>query len=184
MSNLLIGLKIAVLVANGFELPGLLQPKDAFEQEGAQVIIVSPEKNKVLSWFEDKWTQRFKFDVPLDEADSKNYDALIIPGGIIHPDKLRLSTKSIEFIKSFGNDKKLIIAMGHGPSTLIDAELVKNKFLTSWRSIKIDLINAGSKWIDQEVVIDDNLITSQSYENIPQLIKEAIKILAKLKENK
>lgn len=178
MSQILIGLKIAILVTNGFELSELEQPKKALEYQGAKVEIISPEKSKVKSWNKDNWGKEFKVDVTLLSANAKSYDALLLPGGVINPDKLRIVPEAINFIKHFVDNNKPIAAICHGPWTLINANGVKGKTVTSWPSLELDLKNAGANWVDKEVVVDGKLVTSRKPEDIPAFNKEMIKLFA------
>ncbi len=174
----LTGKKIAILATNGFEQSELAKPKQALEAAGALVHIISPEENKIKGWKGElhNWGDEFTVDVHLDKADAASYDMLLLPGGVINPDILRMNAQAVEFVKEFA--KKPIAAICHGPWTLINAELVKGKTMTSWPSVKIDLINAGAFWVDQEVVVDDLLITSRSPEDIPAFNEAIMEMLA------
>lgn len=178
MTKELQGARIAILTANGFEQVELTEPKKALEASGAKVDIISAEKGKVKGWKHTEWGDEFTIDVALSQARADDYLGLLLPGGVMNPDKLRLDEKAIEFIKQFGNAGKPIAAICHGPWTLIDAGLVKNKTLTSWPSIKIDLINAGATWVDKEVVKDDKLVTSRKPQDIPAFNKAMIEVFA------
>lgn len=169
--------KIAFLVANGFEESELAEPKKAFDQEGATTHIISPEKDTVRAWSGGDWSSSYNVDVALDAAHPDEYDALVLPGGVINPDKLRLQPKAIEFIKSFAKADKPIAAICHGPWTLIDAGLVKGKTVTSWPSIRLDLENAGANWVDTEVTVDNKLVTSRKPDDIPAFNKALIALL-------
>lgn len=178
MAALLQGKKIAILVANGFEQEELTVPKKALEQAGAKVDIVSPEKGKVKGWKHTQWGDEFSVDVPLEQAQTETYDALLLPGGVISPDTLRVTPRAIDFIKHFYNADKPIAAICHGPWTLINAGAVKDRTITSWPSIKLDLINAGAKWVDQPVVRDGKLVTSRKPDDIPAFNREMISLFA------
>src|ERR1041384_3466363 len=168
MSNELNGKRVAILVTNGFEQVELTGPKEALEAAGAETQIISPADKKVRGWEGDSedWGSKFKVDVPLTEANARNYDALLLPGGVMNPDKLRLEPQAIEFIRQFANSGKPIGAICHGPWTLIDAGVVRGRRMTSYPSIKTDLINAGANWVDEEVVVDNGLVTSRSAEDL------------------
>ncbi|MFP4339974.1 MAG: type 1 glutamine amidotransferase domain-containing protein [Cyclobacteriaceae bacterium] len=159
--------RIAILVANGFEQVELTGPKEALEKAGADVHIVSIEKEKVRGWNHTDWGDEFQVDVPIDQADAQDFDGLVLPGGQMNPDFLRVNEKAIQFIKNFDSQDKPIGAICHGPWSLIEAGLVLNKRMTSYHSIKTDLKNAGADWVDEEVVIDDGLITSRKPDDIP-----------------
>lgn len=167
MDKKLKNLKVAILVADGFEQVEMTEPKKALDQAGAQTFIISPVKGKVKGWKVKTWGDEFVVDKELDQADSDEYDALLLPGGVMNPDKLRLNETAIEFIRNFVETGKPIAAICHGPWTLIDAEAVEGKSVTSWPSIKKDLINAGANWVDKEVVKDGNLVTSRKPDDIP-----------------
>lgn len=167
MSKILENYNVAILVADGFEESELAKPRQTLDQAGAKTHIISPEKDTVRSWVHGNWSKEYKVDVPLDAANSLDYDALLLPGGVMNPDTLRLHVQAINFINEIGKAEKPIAAICHGPWTLINADLVKGKTVTSWPSIRIDLENAGAYWVDKEVVIDEQLITSRKPDDIP-----------------
>ncbi|HWD92558.1 MAG TPA: type 1 glutamine amidotransferase domain-containing protein [Verrucomicrobiae bacterium] len=174
MENQLNGKRVAILVADGFEQVELTGPKEALEAAGAETHIVSPVEKKVKAWDEDDWGSKFKVDVPLAEANARNYDALLLPGGVMNPDHLRLYPEAIEFVRQFVNSGKPIGAICHGPWTLIDAGAVKGRRMTSYPSIKTDLINAGANWVDEEVVTDNGIVTSRKPADIPAFNRKLI----------
>lgn len=174
MANELNNYKVAILVADGFEQSELEKPKKALEDTGAQVHVISPTGNKVKGWKGQNWADEVDVDIELDKAVASNYQALVLPGGVMNPDKLRIYPQAISFIADFVKDNKPIAAICHGPWTLIDAGAVKGKTITSWPSLKIDLINAGALWVDKEVVRDGNIITSRKPDDIPAFNKEMI----------
>ena len=161
------GINIAILVANGFEQVELEKPREALDREGAKTIIISPEK-KVQGWNHADKGDFFSVDVLLDDAKADDYDALLLPGGVMNPDTLRTLPKAVDFVKKINQRSKPIAAICHGPWVLINADAVKNRRITSWPSIKIDLINAGATWVDEAVVRDKNLVTSRKPGDIPQ----------------
>jgi protease I len=161
MKEKLIGKHIAILVAEGFEQAELTQPKDALEKAGAQADIVSPAGETVRAWDETKWGKTFRVDLPLKKARAGDYDALLLPGGVMNPDKLRMDKTAVGFVRSFVEAGKPIAAICHGPWTLIEADAVRGKRLTSWPSLQTDLRNAGAQWVDEQVVVDDGLVTSR-----------------------
>ncbi|GMU19341.1 MAG: glutamine amidotransferase [Candidatus Babeliales bacterium] len=175
------GLKVAILVTDGFEQVELTKPRQALDQAGAKTSIISPKPDKVQGWHHFEKADTFPIDIPLDKANAADFDALLLPGGVANPDSLRLEPKAIAFIKAFVDAKKPIAAICHGPWTLINAEGVKGKTVTSWPSIKLDLINAGAKWVDQEVVTDGNLVTSRKPDDIPAFNKAMIELFAQAK---
>lgn len=167
MSEKLKSMKIAILATDGFEQSELAKPKEALEAESATVMIVSPNSGKIKGWKDKDWGDEFKVDITLKEANAQEFDALLLPGGVMNPDALRIAQGAIEFIESFVKSDKPIAAICHGPWPLIDAGAVKGKTLTSWSSIKQDLINAGATWVDKEVVLDGKLVTSRKPSDIP-----------------
>jgi len=180
MNKQLKGMRVAILITNGFEQVEMTEPRKALQAAGAIVDIVSPAKHNVRGWKHTSWGDEFPIDVPLDQADADNYEALLLPGGIINPDLLRINELAIEFIKRFVNDKKPIAAICHGAWPLINANGVKNRTMTSWPSIKLDLINAGAKWVDQPVVKDEYLVTSRKPDDIPAFNEAMIELFAKV----
>lgn len=178
VSTWLYGFKVAILITTGFEQSEMVGPKKALEDAEAIVHIVSPVEGKVQGW---DWValkpkDDFVVDVTLSHVNANDYDALVLPGGLNSPDDLRLDETAIAFVKSF--EHKSIAAICHGPWLLINAELVKNKTVTSWPSIKVDLTNAGAKWVDKEVVRDGNLITSRMPDDVPAFNKAMIQLFA------
>ena len=178
MEKKLNGLKVAILVADGFEQAELVKPKEALEQAGAQTQIVSPVKGQVQGWNHFDKGDSFPVNVLLDQAHAKDYDALLLPGGVANPDQLRMIPKAVQFVKEFFDAGKPVAAICHGPWTLIEAGVVKNRTLTSWPSVKTDLINAGAKWVDREVVTDNGLVTSRKPADIPAFNEKMIEAFA------
>ena len=170
--------RIAILVADGFEEIELSSPKEALENAGAKTEIISPARDKVRSKDGDEWSKNYPVDVDLQEAEENRYDALLLPGGVINPDKLRTNKTAIALINAFWERDKPIAAICHGPQLLINADLVRDKKMTSVEAIKIDLINAGASWEDAEVVVDDKLITSRTPEDLPAFNKAMIKVFS------
>jgi protease I len=173
-------IKVALLVANGFEQSEMLEPKKALEAAGVKVSIISPEKEKVKGWSKGNWAEEFPIDVKLDSAKAEDFDALVLPGGVMNPDTLRINAKAIEFIKHFVTAKKPIAAICHGPWTLIEAGGVKGHKMTSWPSLKDDLTNAGATWTDAEVVSDGTLVTSRKPDDLPAFNKKILEMLSNL----
>ena len=168
--------KVAILVANGFEQVELTKPKEALEEQGATTQIVSIEKGKVKGWDHTKWGDEFEVDVHVNDANPSDYDALLLPGGVMNPDHLRNNKKAVEFVKHFTNKEKPIAAICHGPWTLIETGFVKGKTMTSYPSIQTDLKNAGASWVDREVVRDENLVTSRKPDDIPAFNEKMIEL--------
>jgi protease I len=178
MEKKLKGKKVAILVADGFEQVELTEPKKALEDAGATIEIVSPAEKEVQGWNHDEKADSFTVDMPLTLARSDDYDALLLPGGVRNPDQLRMLTRAVEFIDGFFATGKPVAAICHAPWTLIDSEKVKGKTITSWPSLKTDLINAGAYWVDKEVVVDNGLITSRKPADIPAFNKKMIEEFA------
>jgi protease I len=178
MSAELSGVKIAMLVADGFEQVELVEPKRALENVGAVVHIVSPADKKVQGWNHDERADQFVVDMPLDKVNAIDYAALMLPGGVMNPDNLRLLPRAIEFIKQIAQAGKPIAAICHGSWPLIDAGVVKGHTMTSWSSIKTDLINAGANWVNEPVVCDGNLVTSRNPNDLPMFNAAMIKLFA------
>jgi protease I len=172
------GKKIAILSASGFEESELFEPKKAMEENGAEVFIISPEKGKIKAWNHGNWSREIKVSLTVAEADENDYDALIIPGGVINPDKLRRSQEAVTFVRRFFDNNKLVASICHGPQLLIEAEVVKGRKMTSFHSIKKDLLNAGADWIDSEVVLDDGLITSRNPGDLDAFNQKIIDVLS------
>jgi protease I len=178
LKDILKGKRIAFLVEEGFEEEELTRPMKAFSELGAVTHIVSPRKEKVKSWDHTNWGDEYDVDVHLDDADPGEYDALVLPGGVINPDKLRRSKKAVKFATAFMEDEKVVAAICHGPQTLIETGLLRDRLLTSYPSIKQDLINAGADWEDKEVIIDQNLITSRNPGDIPAFNNRIIHLVS------
>jgi protease I len=172
------GKKVAILVADGFEQVELLAPKKALDEAGAKTEIVSPAKGKVKGWNLKEWGKEVPVDVELDSASPKNYDALLLPGGVMNPDHLRMNPKAVEFVRMFVQSDKPVAAICHGPWMLIEAGAVRGKTMTSWPSLKTDLRNAGANWVDQESVRDGRLVTSRKPDDIPAFNREIIQLFA------
>ena len=180
MSNDLKDKKIAVLMTDGVEQSEYAEPRHFLEQQGAKVTLISTkQKGEDIQAFEHMQPgKRFKVELDVHDARPADFDALVLPGGVANPDQLRLHTDAITFIREFGRENKPIAAICHGPWTLIDADLVKGKHLTSWPSLQTDLCNAGANWSDEEVVVDGKLITSRKPDDIPAFNQALKSVLA------
>lgn len=180
MGNTLAGKRIACVATNGFEYVELIEPKRALEAEGAVVDIISPEKGSIKGMDHLDWhNEPVAVTKTVKEAEPSEYDALLLPGGVANPDTLRLSNETIAFIQDFVVKEKPIAAICHGPWTLINAEGVSGKKLTSWPTLQADLQNAGAQWIDQDVVVDGTLVTSRKPDDIPAFNKQMIDLFGK-----
>jgi protease I len=178
MEQQLTGKKVAILVADGFEQVELTEPKQALEEAGAQTQIVSPAPDWVKGWSHIEWGDEFVVNVPLKQAQADDYDALLLPGGVMNPDKLRRNEQALKFVRAFFEAGKPVAAICHGPWTLIDAGVVKGRKLTSYESIQTDLKNAGAKWVDEEVVVDNGLVTSRKPDDLPAFNRKIIEEFA------
>ena len=173
------GLRVAILVADGFEQVEMTEPRKALQDAGAETRIVSPAENEVQGWNHFDKADKFKVDVALDAADSNDFGALLLPGGVANPDQLRILPAAVEFVRNFFEAGKPVAVICHGPWTLIDAGVVKGRAITSWPSVKTDLINAGAKWTDKEVVVEPGLVSSRKPEDIPAFNRNMVEEFAK-----
>ncbi|HEX2223498.1 MAG TPA: type 1 glutamine amidotransferase domain-containing protein [Thermoanaerobaculia bacterium] len=173
------GKKVAILVTDGFEQVELTEPKKALDQAGAKTEIVSPTQDQVKGWKHTEWGDKFPVDTPLQNARPDDYDALLLPGGVMNPDHLRRDPAVQRFVKSFFDNGKPVAAICHGPWTLIDAGVARGKKMTSYETIQMDLKNAGVEWVDQEVVIDGNLVTSRKPDDLPAFNKAIVELFAR-----
>ena len=178
MAGRLTGKRIAALVDTGFEQVELTEPMKALQAEGATVEVVSPQKDKVRGWQHTDWGGDVTVDVPLEQARGDHYDALLLPGGVMSPDRLRMNLEAVEFVRSFVRAQKPIAAICHGPWTLVEAGAVKGRRVTSWPSLETDLRNAGAEWLDEPVVVDRGLVTSRQPDDIPAFNARAIEAFA------
>lgn len=154
--------KIAILATNGFEQSELEVPRDRLKAAGATVDVVSIEAGEIKGWNKKDWGTPVKVDKTLDQVSADDYDAIVLPGGQINPDLLRVNDKALKFIKTMFNQKKIVAAVCHAPWLLIETGIIKGRKVTSYKSIKTDVINAGGKWEDREVVVDDGVVTSRN----------------------
>lgn len=168
------GKVVAILTENGFEESELTSPKEALQKEGATVHIVSPQQEKVKGWNHDHWSIELPVDVPITEANAEDYDALVLPGGVLNPDKLRRNKDAVDFAQQFLEAGKPVAAICHGPQLLIETAMLKGREMTSFPSVKTDLENAGAIWLDKEVVVDNGLVTSRSPEDLDAFNKKMI----------
>jgi protease I len=168
------GKKVAILTETGFEEVELTSPKQALEEAGAEVHIVSPQKEKVKAWDHDHWSIELNVDKNIEDVKESYYDALVLPGGVLNSDKLRINKKAVEFVHEFLESGKPIAAICHGPQTLIETGLLEGRTMTSYPSLKTDLTNAGVDWVDREVVVDNGLVTSRSPKDLPAFNKKMI----------
>jgi protease I len=176
MASNLKGLKVAILIEKGFEQVEMTEPRKALDQAGAQTSIVSPNEGKVRGWKFKEWGDDFAVDRLLDEARPEDYDALLLPGGVMNPDKLRMQPKAVAFVKHFFSADKPVAVICHGPWTIIEAGEAKGRRIASWPSVKSDLKNAGAEWVDNEVVVDGKLVSSRKPDDIPAFNREMLRV--------
>ena len=176
------GLKVAILIAKGFEQVEMVKPRQALEEAGAETTIVSPEQDTVRGWKFTDWGDEFRIDLPLDKAHADNFDALLLPGGVMNPDYLRMLPKAVEFVKSFFATERPVAVICHGPWTIIEAGAARGRRIASWPSLKTDLRNAGAECVDEEVVTDRNLVSSRKPDDIPAFNRGMIALFSRSKK--
>ena len=172
------GLKVAILVTDGFEQVELMEPRKALDEVGAKTRVVSPKADRVRAWKFTDWGDEVRVDAPLDQAKPDDFDALLLPGGVMNPDSLRIIPKAVAFAKAFIDAGKPVAAICHGPWTVIEAGAAEGRQVTSWPSLKTDLMNAGADWVDDEVVVDQQLVTSRKPDDIPAFNREMIQLFS------
>jgi protease I len=168
------GKKIAILATDGVEQVELEKPREAFERAGAKTVLVSTHAGEIQGMDHQDKGKRFEVDVTLPDASADDFDGLLLPGGVMNPDKLREDPAAVQFVRNFAEAGKPIAAICHGPWSLVEADLVRGRTITSWPSLKTDLKNAGAVWIDREVVVDRGLVTSRKPDDLPAFIAKAI----------
>ena len=172
------GKKVAILATDGFEQSELLEPRKALDEAGATTQVVSPAGKKIKGWDQKDWGKEVSVDVPLDSANAEEFDALLLPGGVMNPDQLRMNPTAVQFVKQFTDAGKPVAAICHGPWTLLEAGAVRGRTMTSWPSLKTDLKNAGASWVDKEVVNDEGVVTSRRPDDIPAFNREMIRLFS------
>ncbi|HZE83143.1 MAG TPA: type 1 glutamine amidotransferase domain-containing protein [Puia sp.] len=170
----LTGKKIAILTEDGFEEIELTSPKKVLEEAGAEVHIISPRTDKVKAWDQDHWSIELPVDRPLDQANAEDYDALMLPGGVLNPDRLRQDRRAVEFAQQFLESGRPVAAICHGPQLLIETGLIEGRKMTSYPSLRTDLENAGAMWVDEEVVVDNGLVTSRTPKDLEAFNRKMI----------
>lgn len=181
MATQLNDIRVAILATDGFEQVELIEPRKALDAAGATTMVVAPKPGSIKGWNHTDWGESVPVDRTLDEASPDDFDALFLPGGVLSPDKLRMDEKAVSFVRAFFSTGKPVAAICHGPQTMIDAEVVKGRTMTSYPAIRKDLINAGADWVDQEVVVDDGLITSRNPDDIPAFSEAIVHEFAQIK---
>ncbi len=172
------GKRIAILATDGFEQVELMEPRKALDKEGATTVVISPKSGEIKGWNFKEWGDKVKVDKTLDNANPNNYDALLLPGGVMNPDHLRMEPKAVNFVRQFVSTGKPVAAICHAAWTLVEADVVRGKTVTSWPSLKTDLKNAGAKWVDQEVVTDGQFIFSRKPDDIPAFNRAVIEAVS------
>lgn len=173
------GKKVAFLATDGFEQAELMEPRKAINDAGATTVVVAPNSGEIKGWNVKDWGESVKVDKTLEDANPSEFDALILPGGVINPDHLRMDPKAVNFVRQFVSTGKTVAAICHGPWTLLEAGALKGKTVTSWPSLKTDLQNAGANWVDKEVVTDGKFIFSRKPDDIPAFSKAIIESLGR-----
>lgn len=166
--------KIAILATDGFEQIELTSPKEALEKAGAQAHVIAPQGDSIQGWNHHDKGDQIAVDRTLDQVSPSDYDALMLPGGPLNPDQLRTNDQAVQFVKAFFEAAKPVAAICHGPWTLVEADVVKGRTMTSWPSLKTDLRNAGATWVDEEVVVDEGLVTSRNPHDLPAFNRKMV----------
>lgn len=177
MASKLNGKKVAILATDGFEQVELTEPRKALDDAGAKTEVISPKSGEIKGWKLKQWGDSVKVDKTLDGARPEDYDALLLPGGVMNPDKLRMEPAAVDFVRSFVAGGRPVAAICHGPWTLVEAGVLRGKTMTSWPSLKTDLRNAGAQWVDQEVCTDGQFITSRKPDDIPAFNRAIIEAI-------
>ncbi len=173
--------RIAIVATNGFEEVELTSPKKAMENEGFEVEIVSPQEGKIKAWDKDHWSEEYTVDKTIDKVSAEDYNALVLPGGVLNPDNLRTNEDVLKFVRDFFKQSKPVAAICHGAWTLINAEVVEGRTMTSYHTLRKDLENAGANWVDKEVVVDQALVTSRNPDDLEAF---NAKVIEEIKEGK
>lgn len=178
MAQQLNGKRVAILATDGVEQVELTEPRKALDEAGAKTTVVSPKAGTIKAWQHDHWGDELKVDQTLDQAKADDFDALMLPGGVMNPDHLRMDDRAVQFVKQIFQSGKPVAAICHGPWLLVEADVVRNRSVTSWPSLETDLRNAGADWTDQEVVTDMGLVTSRKPDDIPAFNKKMLEEFA------
>jgi len=174
MNSTISGKRVAILATDGFEQSELLEPQKALEEAGAETTIVSLKPGEIKGWNHNDWGQSVPVGQTVEDCSSTDFDALMLPGGVMNPDKLRMEPKAVEFVKGFFEEGKPVGAICHGPWMLVEADVAEGRTITSWPSLQTDLENAGAQWVDQEVAVDNGLVTSRKPDDIPAFSRKLI----------
>jgi protease I len=173
------GLRVAILATDGFEQSELLEPKKALDAVGATTQVISPKDGEIRGWNHKEWGQRVTVDQTVNAADPQSFDALVLPGGVMNPDSLRMQPGAVKFVRSFFDAGKPVAAICHGPWTIVESGAAKGYRMTSWPSLKTDITNAGGDWVDQEVMVDENLVTSRKPDDLPAFNREMLALFSR-----
>lgn len=173
------GVRVAILATDGFEQVELLEPRRALDGAGAETTVISPKRGEIRGWRFTDWGESVKVDEPLESAKPGDFDALMLPGGVMNPDKLRIEPKAVEFVKSFFGSGKPVAAICHGPWMIVEAGAARGRQIASWPSIKTDLLNAGAEWVDKEAVTDGNLVSARKPDDIPAFSRAMIELFSR-----
>jgi protease I len=172
------GKRIAILATDGVEQVELTEPRKALDEAGAKTVVVSPKSGRIKGWQHDHWGDEIPVDLALESATAETFDALLLPGGVMNPDRLRGNKQAVQFVKNFFDAGKPIAAICHGPWMLVEADAVRGRSVTSWPSLQTDLRNAGADWSDQDVVTDEGIVTSRKPDDIPAFNRKMIEEFA------
>jgi protease I len=172
------GKRVAILATDGFEQSELTEPRKALDEAEAKTVVIAPKSGAIKGWKNKNWGDEVKVDLPLDRAQPDDYDALMLPGGVLNPDKLRTEPAAVRFVRAFFESEKPVAAICHGPMMLIEADVLRGRRVTSWPSLKTDIRNAGAEWLDQDVVVDSLLVTSRKPDDIPAFNRKMIEGIA------
>jgi protease I len=178
MEHRLNGKKVAILVTDGFEQVEMTEPRKALQEAGAETTLISSAEGEVRGWDHTDWGETFPVDLPLSQARAEDFDALVLPGGVMNPDKLRMNSDAVRLTRDFFTAHKPVAAICHGPWLLVEADVVRGRTVTSYPSIQTDLENAGATWVDKEVVVDEGLVTSRNPDDIPAFNRKMLEEIA------
>ena len=173
--------RILIIATNGFEQSELEVPRDKLKEAGARVELASPDGKQITGWEKKNWGRPAQVDLKIADARYADYDALVIPGGVMNPDQLRVNEDAMKLVKEFLNNGKIVAAVCHGPWLLVQADALRGRHVTSYKTIRKDVENAGGLWVDEEVVVDNGIVTSRSPDDLPAFVK---KIIEEVQEGK
>ncbi len=182
MAKELEGLRVAILVENGFEQVEMTEPRRALNEAGAKTTLISPAANRVRGWNHKEWGDEFPVDLPLDQASPDDFDGYLQPGGVMSPDRLRMNPKAVQFARGFFDARKPAAVICHGPWMLVEADVVRARTLTSWPSLRTDIRNAGGTWVDRDVVREELLVTSRKPDDLPAFNREMVRLFGESRE--